>query len=227
MVQRSIPPRSQRVAVLSAAVALHLSLFALLISMGSARPAPAARPGSFSLITLTPEPATGRPPPPALPSKLADTKRILTDIAFSDEPDSTATAAAGGCATLELVQKSLMADPAAIAAVLHTPAESRSVAEAVVIWNAGWSETANTLDAPLGPARDALEKSLAPLADECLDEPVTGPRLLPIPDGDNTMFLVIGSGNWTWRQLLIGVDPAAEMAARQAEPPSGSLWDWF
>jgi hypothetical protein len=219
MIQRSTPPRSQRAAILSLAVALHLSLLALFMTIGVVHPLPAARPSSLSLISLTPEPA-GKPPP-ALPSKTADPQRSLRPPAFSDEADSDATGAAGGCATLPLVMRSLVANAAAVDAVRQAPAESRSIADAVVLWNAGWSPDALTPDAPLAPARAAVEDSLRGLPAQCLDEPVAGPRLVPIPDQDRTMFLVIGSGNWAWRQLL------DTEKVEHVQPEQPSLWDWF
>jgi len=227
MRRRSITPRPHRVAVLAAAVAAHLSLFALLFSLGSARPVAVAKPGNLSLISLSPEAAAGKPPPPALPSKVADTKRIFAQDMFSAEPDPTPLGAAGGCATLDLVVNSLTAEPAVAAAALSTPPERRSIADAVVIWNAGWSDTASAPGEPLGPARIVIEQSLRSIPDMCLDEPIAGPRLVPIPEGDRTMFLAIGSGNWTWRQLLTDPGPARQAGVRQEEQPAKSLWDWF
>lgn len=226
MVHRSILPRSQRVTVLTAAVVAHLSLFALLISIGSSAPLAVPRPGIISLIPLTPEVAGGKPPPPALPSKVADPKRILPEDSFSADLDPTPLGAADGCATFDLVAKSLTTEPNVAAAVLTTPLESRSIADAVVIWNAGWSRTAGSPGDPLGPARTVIEQSLRSVPDTCLDESVAGPRLVPIPDGDRTMFLAIGSGNWTWRQLLAEPDPELTASPLQKDR-AGSLWEWL
>ena len=220
MIQRSTPPRLQRTAMLSLAVVLHLSLLALFMTIGVARPLPAARPSSLSLISLNPEHA-GKPPPPALPSKIADRQRSLRPAAYSEQTESTATGAAGGCATLTLVIKSLVSNLAAVDAVRQAPPESRSIADAVVLWNAGWSADAMAPGSALAPARAAVEDSLRLLPAQCLDEPVAGPRLVPIPDQDRTMFLVVGSGNWTWRQLLVN-DPLEPV-----QPENPSIWDWF
>jgi len=227
MDHRSIPSRSERVAVLTATVVMHLSLFALLFSIGSASPIPPARPGSLSLISLTPEVAQGKPPPPALPSKVADPMRILSQVSFSAELDPTALGAASGCGTFDLVVQSLTAEPTVAAALLSTPPESRSIADAVVIWNARWSDTASSPDFPLGPARNVIEQSLRSIPDMCLDEPVAGPRLVPIPEGERTMFLAIGSGDWTWRQLLTEPDAAPQPGMSQVDAATSSLWDWF
>jgi len=227
MRHRSITPRSERVAVLTVAVVTHLALFALLFSLGSARPVTVPKPGNLSLISLSPEAAQGKPPPPALPSKVADTKRIFAQDIFSAELDPAPLGAAGGCATLDLVVKSLTADPAVAAAAVSTPPNRRSIADAVVIWNAEWSDTASAPGDPLGPARIVIEQSLRSVPDMCLDEPIAGPRLVPIPEGDRTMFLAIGSGNWTWRKLLTNPSPARQAGGRHEDQPAKSLWDWF
>lgn len=227
MTHRSTPTRSERAAVLTAAVVAHLSIFALLISLGSAMPPPASQQGNMALISLAPEVAQGRPPPPVLPSKAADQRKIPPQDSFSAELDPTPLGEAGGCAIFDLVSKSLTAEPAVASAILSTPRESRSIADAVVIWNAGWSVTAGSPGEPLGPARAVIEQSLRTVPDNCLDEPVAGPRLVPIPEGDRTMFLAIGSGNWTWRQLLTVPDPAMQAGTIEVQQVPSSLWDWL
>ena len=180
----------------------------------------------MALISLTPQMAQGKPPPPVLPSKVANPKPIVMSDSFSAELDPTPLGASGGCAVFDLVSKSLTAQPAVAAALLTTPPESRSIADAVVIWNAGWSNIATLPTDPLGPARASIEQSLRAVPDNCLDEPVAGPRLVPIPEGDRTMFLAIGSGNWTWRQLLAETDPALPASGPQDDQAS-TFWNWF
>lgn len=211
---------------MTAAVVAHLSLFALLAWIGTSTPLVPPRSGSMALISITPQSAQGKPPPPVLPSKIADPKPIIQSDSFSAELDPTPSGASGGCATFDLVSKSLTAEPAIAAALLATPRESRSIADAVVIWNAGWSNSASAPTDPLGPARASIEQSLRSVPDNCLDEPVAGPRLVPIPEGDKTMFLAIGSGNWTWRQLLAEPDPALQASAAQDDQAS-TFWNWF
>ena len=181
----------------------------------------------MSLISLAPEVAQGRPPPPILPSKMADQKIITPKDSFSAAFDPTPLGASGGCAIFELVSKSLTAEPEVTAAILNTPRESRSIADAIVIWNVGWSANAASPEETLGPARAVIEQSLRSAPDNCLDEPVAGPRLVPIPEGDRTTFLAIGSGNWTWRELLAGPDALPQVATTPDPQVAKSLWDWF
>lgn len=68
-----------------------------------------------------------------------------------------------------------------------------------------------------------VEQTLSLVEDGCLDEPIAGPRLVPIavPDGQGTMFLVFGSGNWTWRELV------ADPAAQEALPGQKIVKPWY
>lgn len=227
MVQLAIPPRAERATVLAVAAALHLGILGLLVSAGSLTPTLAKPLGAVTMVALTPDQATGRPPPPALPSRVAEPQRVFREIMFSDQPDASASGAAGACAVLPLITQALVADPAALAAVIGAPPETRSIADAVVLWNAGWTAAASTFDAPLAAARASIEQSLRSLPDACLDEPIAGPRLIPIANGDRTMFIAIGSGKWSWRQLV--EDPALTppLALLPADRAAASWWPWL
>lgn len=227
MTRLSPPARAERAAILAVAAALHLGMLALLMTVGTLSPTPSPPLAATTIVSITPEPASGRPPPPALPSRIAETQRIYQDLMFSDQPDASATGAAGSCATLVAVTQALASDPAAVAAAHRTPPEDRSIADAVVLWNAGWSVGSSTPEAPLAPARTVVEQSLRVLPDACLDEQMAGPRLVPIADGDRTMFIAIGSGNWSWRQLLDDPGMTAPTALLSTERTPTSPWSWF
>lgn len=222
----STPSKAQRIGVLVSVAIAHAVLFLLVLASRGGVPLAAVKDGALTLVSLKAEaPAQSQPPPPTLPSMLADHKP-LSEPALSNDPDSITLAAAfGGCAPLEIVTKALVADPAAMNSVINAPPETRSIAEAVVIWNAGWSDAADSPDAPLGPARSVVELSLESIEDGCLDAPIAGPRLVPIPDGERTMFLVFGSGAWTWRELVARPEPSDNPSI--ADPQSQSIWDWF
>ena len=226
MVHLAIPPPSQRLTLLAAAAVLHLGLLALLLSAGWLPPLAVKPLAAMTTMAMARDRGSARPPP-ALPSRLSQPQRVFREIQFSDQPDANAQDAAGGCAALPLIANALVADPAALAAVRGAPPETRSIADAVVLWNAGWAAAASTPDMPLAPARSVVEQSLLALPDNCLDEPVAGPRLVPVADGDRTMFVVIGSGNWTWRQLLDDPNPTPSIALIPADQPPALLWPWL
>lgn len=227
MIQRSPAPRLQRFGVLTAVIALHVSIFLIALASRGTSPVEVAKTGAMSIMSIKADvPAERPPPPPKLPSKLVDEIKRLTEQAMTFEPDSTAVPGPSGtCATLDVVSKAIVADPGAVTAIISAPPETRSIAEAIVMWNAGWSYAASAPDSPLAPARTIIEQSLHSVEDGCLDEPIAGPRLIPVPDGERTMFVVLGSGEWTWRQLVSDPDSAQQLAPDPDQPrPWYEIW---
>lgn len=224
MSDRTTASQSQRIGVLAAVTLLHVALLiGILFARGTAPPA-AAKLVVASLIAIDAGVLASRPPPPPrLPSKAIELPQLTAEAA-TFEPDSTSFATlAGQCATLDSVSKAIVAAPLAVAAIINAPPETRSIADAVVLWNAGWSGAADTPEARLGPARAVVESSLRTMEDGCLDEAISGPRLIPVPiaDEQRTMFVVLGSGNWTWRQLI------ADTAATDASPDMTGERPWY
>lgn len=202
--------------MLGAVFALHLAVLVLMLVAGGTRARPPVEPGILSVVSLSAAPPAPAPPPPALPSKLAETSRPLAPAAAPDTVDAASTAAPGaGCATLDLVSKAILADQVALDAVHRAPPETRSLGDAILVWNGGWIKEAGGTGTPLGAVRAVAEASLRSLDEACLEEAVVGPRLIPIPAGSRMMFVVIGSGNWRWRDLL------------KEEPPPSNLFDWL
>lgn len=219
MIRQVAPPRHQRAAVLGTVFALHAVLIALFLQQ-SVKVTPELRPTSVATVALAAErPAAARPPPPALPSKTADTFKPLLEFSIPSETDSEAEAGASGvCSTENLVLDALLLDQLALNAIRTSPPELRSIAGAIVIWNEGWNPIALDPNSPLHSVRMNVEKTLASVAPACLEDPVAGPRLLPIPDasGTQTIFVVVGSGSWTWGALLapplLPIAPAIPMS---------------
>jgi len=227
MMRRSAQPQHQRIAVLAAVFVLHAVLIAFLLLRSTITPQEVKPTTTIALIAIDAErPAAAKPPPPAIPAKVADTFKPITELSIPSDNDVDAPAGAtGACSTQGAVLDALLRDPVVVETIRLAPPETRSVAKAIVIWNEGWSPAAIAFDSPLGPVRANIEQSLGKLAGPCLDEPVAGPRLLPIPDGtgNGALFLVLGSGNWAWRSLLTQPLPveAPTPASRgtEAAPP--------
>lgn len=214
MIDNARPAPRQRVAVLAAVVALHAGLMGLFVLQRSAAIGPPIKPSLITVVAIAAErPAAARPPPQRMPAKLAETFEPVVEFAIpTDTPSDAPAGPTGACSIPAGVLAALLADAAAVDAIRHAPPEARSIAQAIVIWNNGWSPYTANPGSPLSAPRATIERSLAAAPDGCLDEPVTGPRLIPIADGTGTgtIFLVFGSGNWTWRALLL---PAALPAA--------------
>lgn len=190
--------------VMIAMVGVHMALILWLAARAEhplVRGEPAAM--SVSQIDAPPEPAAPvplPPPPPALPALLPP---AVPDPAPPASSASTASAAADApCAPLEQVGAALAADPAVRAALSTVPADARSIAGAIVVWNGDWAAVAGSPDAPLASVRATVLATLSALPEGCLLATVAGPRLVPIGGADGTSILVFGSGEWRWRQVL-------------------------
>jgi hypothetical protein len=201
-------------------VALHLCFIILALAARSAMKPPAALPGALTVVSLADAASATPPPPLPLPSKIIEQGPVSEFVVAAEEDSAAEAPGASGCTTLEAVSKALLADAAALNAVLAAPPDTRSIAEAIVVWNAGWSPATSSVAAPLGAVRASVTTSLASVEDNCLDEAIAGPRLIPIPAGQRTMFVVIGSGNWNWRQLL---QPAGLPGAPANTDPLGAI----
>jgi hypothetical protein len=219
--RREPPSIRHRVGTLATVTVLHAALLALFLTQRRDVPPPIAASSSISVIAVNAEqPAATKPPP--LPAKLADTFKPVVEFSIPTESESDAPAgASGACAPEKAVLDALLIDAEAREAIRGAPPEVRTNADAIVIWNEAWNPVVAAISAPLYRVRGVVEGTLVRLAPACLDEPVTGPRLLPIPDatGERTSFIVVGSGVWTWRGLLDQPPPAGTV---QAGPAAGA-----
>ncbi len=202
---------SQRVLSLGAAAVLNGAVLALLIMLRSQTPATAGKI-DHGLISISIATA------PQAQKQLPVIRHILplrTEAA--DLPAEAAAAApsprgtSDDCPVVEDVAKGILADPAALDAIIHAPPDTRSIADAIVIWNLAWAPATApaTTDAqsPLGPVRTNVMATLVSLPQDCLSSIVSGPRLIAVPNGERTLILVFGSGDWSWKSL-IEPDPA-------------------
>jgi hypothetical protein len=121
-----------------------------------------------------------------------------------------AAAQAGGksCQIFEVVQTMLKTSDEVRQSLPLIPAQARSVANAVLLWDGHWVD-ASTVGGPasLGPIQSIvlLAVSSAPLS--CQAEPVRGPRLIAVGDTRDTTVLAFGSGEWRWGAILVSPHP--------------------
>lgn len=223
MISRATAPRQPRLVILATVFGAHMLLLALFLQQRNVAPR-VAPPGAIGIITVaTPPVARNAPPPMPLPTKIpAVTVPLNVPVSNASLAPTDATeGTAGTCALLGEMSQALLADSIVLDAIRRAPPETRSLADAVVVWNAGWVQAAG-IDAPLGPVRVLVEQALLASEDRCLDEPLAGPRLLAIPNGDRTMFLVFGSGAWTWRQVLVSASAVSQDRQSPTVPSAGS-----
>lgn len=202
MVYSARLPQSQRAGLLAGIAATHIALLMMLMTLSEA---PRAMVRAAAPLSVTMLPADSTPPKPLQRTiaikPLVPPQAPALSISLPVTPASPPSIDGQDCAVLDQLQKSIIANPDAQAAIDQLPVEARSLSDATVIWNADWSEVANAPDAPLAAVRDVIAQTLGTLDSHCLSDPVLGPRMIAVPSGDQTRLLVIGSGTWSWQQL--------------------------
>ncbi len=197
------PSVGQRAVSFGAGIALNVAALAMLIWVRGPPPvAGEAAGGSMVSISLSRAPRTASKVPLAVP-KLR--QQAVLAVPVSDQPTAAAASPTGNsqdCPIVEDVAKGIIADPVAVDAIIRAPAELRSVADAIVVWNAAWAPATEDLGSPLGPVRANVTATLQSAPDDCLSAIVTGPRLIAVPNGERTLILVFGSGDWSWKTLI-------------------------
>ena len=183
----------------------------------SEEPPPPAEPQP----SLEPAP---EPPPPQRPAEPAATESSLVADVMAQaraiigapaegvaEPTqavgSAAAAAPGGspkCEAGEGVAAELRNDQKALAALARLPRSALSVADALQLWGNGVWVDPTTLGGKgaLEPIQEAVLRGVISLPPECLDTVFPGPRFLTIRTGERDIVVVLGSGEWRWRELL-------------------------
>lgn len=212
--------RVRRLALLAAIIVAHLLAIAWFLTRVPSDPAVTTR-GSGTLITIAPQPGERAAPPW---SKPVERPRSAVRAPFpapiiampsllpAAVEDLGATAAVapggGGCQLGTAVGTAVRGSPTAMGELALLPPGVRTEADAVMIWNGSWIAQAAAATANVPPAnggmenlRLAIEGVVAAAPDDCRDASMTGPVLVPIPDGQRTTMLVIGSGAWRWADL--------------------------
>ncbi len=138
-------------------------------------------------------------PPPAIylpSSNLLNVSLVTTSLGDTG----------GNCDLTAPVQAALVASEAVRADLPQIPRNERSVANAIMIWNAAWivpivGDAQQSLAAH-STIRDTIADTIAAASPDCRLQPQAGPRLIILPGtGDNTV-LALGSGVWRWQDVL-------------------------
>lgn len=157
--------------------------------------APIAHPEDLGL----PGPSTDLAPDP------------LTDKASVEASPQTAQPGVK-CNLVVALQSALQGNPNVDAALASIPRGSRSVANAIMLWDGAWVTIASPAgEAPLAPLRSAIVEGLRAAPQDCREATNQGPILIPITGTPGTTVLALGSGSWRAIDLINqsdGVDGA-------------------
>lgn len=231
--------RAGRLALLTAVVAAHLLLILWLVARTPIVPIlPARGPTLIAIASLSEEgvevelsrpaqqksTAARAPLPPPLIAMPSPIPAASDAVATND----AAASGGGGCQLAGNVAAAILADPSAMAELAALPPGVRSDADAVMIWNGGWSgqgpATGPSVAAPIGERatglRSLIEQTVAAASAQCRAVALTGPVFVPIAEVGRTTMLAIGSGVWRWDDLLLAPNCSMSGAALCGSSPT-------
>lgn len=175
----------RRIGALVIIVALHLAPAALLLR----RQPPVVAPAVFAAMTVAAVPAPRAPPPPVEVSLPFDAHLAAPGFEIA----APAAATSRVCDVLTELRVALASD----AAVATTLSAAVTGQRAVMAWNGGWSDVAQT-----DPMHRIIVAVLTAAPTSCLDEVLIGPRLIFVPAGSLVIPVAFGSGSWSWQMLI-------------------------
>ena len=202
--------RARRAGLMVAIIAGHLML-AIWILLSGSNFAAARKPPSLTAIDISvnvPKPDT--PAKKAIVPPVPDSRQVAllpTKLTVEMAPPVSGSGTGNGCSVANAVSAALMADKPAMAELAALPAEVRSDADAVMLWNGAWLDVAPEAQAqmaqsPIPALKRVVTAAVLALPAECQEVETAGPQLIPIPEPGRTTMVVIGSGVWRWSQLI-------------------------
>ncbi len=214
------PERGVRAQALAATLAVHAGLLALLLVQVAepVRPVVSALT-MFDVTGLSsdeaptppkapqPKPVPPTPPQPVVvPPTVLPTPSAMV-VALLDQAE-TATMG-GACDLTGPVQAALQSSELVAASVPQIPRDQRSVANAIMVWNAGWIAPDTQLEpAAFDAIRHVIAETVAAASAECRLQPQGGPRLIMLTGATENTVLALGSGTWRWQDLLDTAQPS-------------------
>ena len=134
----------------------------------------------------------------------SDSQSVLSDAdtqALSQfQPASAQIGAGQPCNLTSAVVHDFSQSPTVRQGVAELPPGEKSVANAVQIWDGAWP--AETQSGGMALLRGLLIREINAAPAACLTQINTGPVFFMVPDGEATVVVAVGSGQWTWGQLL-------------------------
>lgn len=179
-------------------------------------PSPIVGVGIGETDALVDEPL-GQPEPtvPQTPTidPVAEELRMASVAAFVAQAANADAGQAGeSCKIAEWLMDALRNSEEVATAVAMVPRRSRSVANALMLWNGVWVEPPAAAQAGMTSLKYAVLAGVRTAPPPCLQQPLRGPLLIPVGDDRDTLLLAIGSGEWRWGDLLTEVTPADNKA---------------
>lgn len=166
------------------------------------------------------------PPPPAAEEAWLDTESLVAAAfgpQFEGEPDPRTTGDAAAVAVLGVLQgapgvecplagtlrDALQRDAAVQASLARIPQRSRSVANAVMLWDGQWIDASRVGGAAtIALVQGVIALNLLNASEACRTQVISGPVFLPVESRSGALVLALGSGEWRWADLLAETPPS-------------------
>jgi len=116
------------------------------------------------------------------------------------QPASTQLEDGPACDLTRAVVHDFSQSPVVRLSVSELPPNEKSVANAVQIWDGAWP--VETLSGGKGLLRALLTREIAAAPADCRRQVNHGPVFFIVPDGEATVMVAVGSGQWSWDQLV-------------------------
>ena len=182
----------------------------------------------FSLAAASEQqPATAKPidaeivPPPLVRAKVVS---LLATVEPTLGPNSEAVTLAGqSCDIATLVGQALEANEDALASLITMDSASLPVSRATMLWDGDWVQPPTVTNAAsLFHIQQSVVAAVLAAPTACQTEPMAGPQFIMLNgvNAGRTIVLVVGSGAWTWDQIL----PRADLDNEQGEGEWSSLY---
>lgn len=166
----------------------------------------AAAPAATHRVKRMPPPRHNDGTPSLIDISLAQPDPNLREPLTDPVAHSVAAAADSApgrvCQIGAWLQSALQADAQVQAALLTIPRPARSVSNALMLWESGWVDAPGPAAYGVSALRTAIVSGLLAAPEACRDEVIRGPELMMLTAGSDTTVIVVGSGEWRWRDLL-------------------------
>lgn len=169
------------------------------------------KPKEVETPPLPPEPVIVPIPEIVLPTDNAMSVSVLEQVASE--------ASGGGCDLTGPIQEALQADARVTMEMPSIAPDRRSVANALALWDRVWVEPDRRFPEPaLASIQDTVRLMVAAASDTCRLQIQRGPRLIYLSGPDKTTVLALGSGEWSWQQVVDSLEVGPDGACKS--------WPW-
>ena len=202
--------------------------FLLLAVFSLEAPASQSAPGDksialFNVAVTSQTPPAPEPQPVEMPQPLVVPPRpkieTVSPIAAAPIFNAAAAVRAGFGTTCDVaytLERGFGDDPLLSAELARIGPQSRSVANAIMVWDGSWVELGGGApEDALETLRRAIVEAVRAAPPECLTQELSGPRFIAVSRSGATTVLVLGSGTWRWEQVLLETSTPAPPQAHQ------------